>query len=136
MARKKNGSDILSFSLPKELTADVDTIMEQMGYSNRSEVIRDALRGFLDKQKKLSAMDGIVEGVLTILYSHDIEKVVHEILHDNTEIFRSFLHLDFNAGPHRCCDVVVFQGKAQDVKVAINKIEATNMVENVRVMLA
>jgi CopG family nickel-responsive transcriptional regulator len=135
MTAKGDNLEIISFSLTNNLTSQLTRIMDEMGYSNRSEVIRDALRAFFEKQKDLDGMEGIIEGVVLILYSHRMEKEVHSILHGNTGIFRSFLHLDFEENCHRCCDVVVFKGNASEVRKAIHTIETTNNVENVKIVL-
>lgn len=136
MARPKRANlDILSFSLSKDLAAEVDGLMQEMGYQNRSEVIRDALRVFLEKHEELHRMDGRVEGVALVLYAHRAEREVHGLLHENQDIFRSFLHLDFGEGHPKCCDVVVFRGSAEGVRDALHAIESTANVEKVKLTL-
>lgn len=125
--------DVLSFSIGRDLAADVDAIMEEIGYQNRSEVIRDAIRVFLEKHRGLHAMEGAVEGVAMVIYAPQAEKEVHRLLHDHTEIFPSFLHLDVGESRRRCCDVVVFRGQARDLRRVFHEVEATPYVERLNV---
>lgn len=134
MTRQKGRQvDVLSFSLPEELAADVDRAMEEIGYQNRSEVIRDAIRVFLDKHQGLHQMQGSVEGVAMVIYSRQGEKEVHSTLHDNPDIFTSFLHLDFGEDRPKCCDVVVFKGEARHLRKVFHVIESTPHVERLDV---
>ncbi len=134
MTRQKGRQvGVLSFSLPEELASEVDEVMEEIGYQNRSEVIRDAIRVFLDKHRGLHQMEGHVEGVAMVIYSHKGEKEVHRSLHDHPEVFTSFLHLDFGEDRQKCCDVVVFKGQARDLRRIFHLIESTPHVERLNV---
>lgn len=134
MTRQKGRQvDVLSFSLPEELAGEVDRAMDEIGYQNRSEVIRDALRVFLEKHEELHDLQGEVEGVALIIYAHAGEKAIHNTLHDNAQIFTSFLHLDFGADRQKCCDVVVFRGKAEALRRVFHTIESTPHVEKLTV---
>ncbi|MDX1534472.1 MAG: CopG family ribbon-helix-helix protein [Thermoplasmata archaeon] len=123
--------DILSFSLQPDLASEVDRVMEDMGYQNRSEVIRDALRLFLEKHEDLHRMEGEVEGVALVLYAHRAEKAVHAILHESPDVFRSFLHLDFGEERGKCCDVVQVRSDSPRIREAFHAIESTPHVEKV-----
>ncbi len=127
--------DVISFSLPEELAAKVDSVMEEIGYQNRSEVIRDAIRVFLDKHQGLHQIQGFAEGVAMVIYSRQGEKEVHSSLHDNPDIFTSFLHLDFGESRPKCCDVVVFKGEARRLRQVFHLIESTSHVERLDVAL-
>ncbi len=134
MTRQKGRRvDVLSFSLPEELALEIDEVMEEIGYQNRSEVIRDALRVFLDKHQGLHQLKGPVEGVAMVIYSHEAEKEVHSALHDNPQMFKSFLHLDFGEDRQKCCDVVAFKGDARELRHAFHTIESTPYVEKLDV---
>ena len=98
---KKAGSEIISISIPLDMAKTLGDAMSHAGYKNRSELIRDALRDYLDKQKDLHKMSGNIDGVLVLMYAHQAEKKVHQILHDNMDIFRSFMHLDFDENNDR-----------------------------------
>ena len=133
---KKGGSEIVSISIPLDMAKLLDDAMSQDGYKNRSELVRDALRDYLDKQTDLHKIHGQVDGVLILMYAHHAEKRVHQILHDNMDIFRSFMHLDFNAGNEKCCDIIVFKGPAKKVLAAVQKLQGTKDVETIKTVLA
>ncbi len=125
--------DVLSFSLPEELASEVDRMMEEIGYQNRSEVIRDAIRVFLEKHEDIHLMEGTVEGVAMIIYGHRGEREIHSMLHENAGLFSSFLHLDFGENRQKCCDVVVFKGEATRLRKVFHSIESAPHVEKLNV---
>jgi CopG family nickel-responsive transcriptional regulator len=124
--------DILSFSLSRDLTSKMDSLMQEMGYENRSEVIRDAIRVFLEQHEDLHRMQGMVEGVALTLYPRRAERRVHGLFHKMPDVLRSFLHLDFGEAHQRCCDVVVFKGPASRVREVFHALETTAHVEKVK----
>jgi CopG family nickel-responsive transcriptional regulator len=131
-SRERFKTDILSFSLSRDLTSKMDGLMQEMGYENRSEVIRDALRVFLEKHEDFHRMQGVVEGVALILYARRAERRVHGLFHKTPDVLRSFLHLDFGKVHQRCCDVVVFKGPAARVREVFHALETTAHVEKVK----
>ncbi len=48
---------VTSISLSASLRHKIDLIKEEKGYSSRSEVIRDALRGYLSEYESLKALE-------------------------------------------------------------------------------
>ncbi len=127
--------NIFSFSLPEGLASEMERMMEMAGYQNRSEIIRDAIRVFMEKQKVLEGMEGIVEGVAVVLYSGKVGQEVHRAFHSNRNVFQSFFHVDFEGRRERCCDILMFRGPAEEVRSAVRAIESITNVENVRIVL-
>ena len=136
MTSKKNGTEILSFSLPGDLVKRLDTLSMAVGYSTRSELIRDGVRLLLKQNEKLDGMKGTSEGVIILLYDHAAETRVSELRHQFTDIFRSYTHCDFEVKSHRCCEILVFRGEADRVRKAIEGLQAVRNVDEVQVFLA
>ena len=55
----------MSFSIEEELFEQLETLLSQSGYSNRSEFIRDMIRKQLTR--KLCAVSGVVIGTISVL---------------------------------------------------------------------
>jgi CopG family nickel-responsive transcriptional regulator len=136
MKAKKNGTEILSFSLPSELVRKLDAASRAIGYSTRSELIRDGVRLLVKENEKLDGMKGTAEGVIILLYDHAAENRVSDLRHRFTDIFRSYTHCDFEVKSHRCCEILVFRGGADRVRKMIEGLQAIRNVDEVRVFLA
>ena len=130
------GNEILSFSVPKELSQDLEKLTTEIGYSNRSELIRDALRLFMKSKVDIDGLEGRVEGVIITLYDHSAESEASRIRHDNMDVIKSFMHTDFNERTKTCCDVLFFSGESARIKELAFSFEAVKNVKEVKVFVA
>ncbi|HPA73871.1 MAG TPA: nickel-responsive transcriptional regulator NikR, partial [Spirochaetota bacterium] len=70
-------------SIDDKLLRKFDSVIEEKGYVNRSEAIRDLIRDLLVREET-SSPDTEVIGTLTIIYSHhetDISEKLNDIQH-------------------------------------------------------
>jgi len=107
----------IGISLEEDLLKQFDKLIEQKGYQNRSEAIRDLIRDNL-VQRAWSESDGSEErvAVATLVYDHDssslAQKLAH-IQHENHRAVVSALHVHMDE--HNCLEVLVLRGRARDV---------------------
>jgi CopG family nickel-responsive transcriptional regulator len=107
----------IGVSLEADLLKQFDRLIEQKGYVNRSEAIRDLIRDNL-VQRAWSESDGADErvAVVTLVYDHDssslAQKLAH-IQHENHRAVVSALHVHMDE--HNCLEVLVLRGRAKDV---------------------
>ena len=134
MAAKK--PEIISFSATKELADDIDKLTKDIGYSNRSELIRDSIRMLKKSKLDIEKMDGKVEGVIITLYKHSAEVEVSAIRHNNMELIKSFMHTDFNERTKTCCDVIFVSGQADEVKKLVFNLGVVKNVNEVKIFVA
>ncbi|HVQ01176.1 MAG TPA: CopG family ribbon-helix-helix protein [Candidatus Thermoplasmatota archaeon] len=136
MAKNSKELTIVSISLPKRINSDIDHALAELGYMSRSELIRDAVREFLREKKKLEEVRGTVEGVITLLYNHDVASKVSEVRHHFKGIFRSFMHSDFDIDNCSCCEVLLFSGDAGTVRKAYYELKAIKGVDETHLYVA
>lgn len=136
MTRKNSNLEILSFSVPAGTAIEIEKLSRDIGYSNRSELIRDAIRGLLRDKSELDALKGQVEGVIIALYDHSAEGRVFGVKHDNMDIIRSYMHSDFSGQASKCCDILVFSGTASRVRRIAHGLRAIKNVEEVKVFIS
>ena len=134
MASKK--PEIISFSATKELADDIDKLTKDIGYSNRSELVRDSIRMLKKSKLDIENMKGTVEGVVITLYNHSVEIEVSKIRHSNMELIKSFMHTDFNERTKTCCDVLFISGQADNIKKLLFGLEAIKNVNEVKFFVA
>jgi len=121
-------------SIPQTLLERFDSMIREKGYSNRSEAIRDLIRGFIVEEEW--ERGGDVVGSVTLVYSHD----VHGITDKLTEMQHTFhgniissmhVHLD----EQNCMEVLVVAGRSRDVKRIAESLIAARGVKHGKLVM-
>ena len=105
----------MSFSVERGLLKRFERLVAKSKYTNRSEFIRDLIRGRLVEEQWEA--DGEAIGTITTLYDHHAkglgEKLTHLQHHFTGEIFATtHVHLD----KHMCAEMTMVRGKGSDIK--------------------
>jgi CopG family nickel-responsive transcriptional regulator len=120
-------------SIPDELLRSFDAVIEEKGYTNRSEAIRDLIRDLIVSEEWMGEDEVI--GSLTLIYDHDVRGVSDKL----TEMQHKFhghiissmhVHLD----EHNCMEVLVMVGKAKAVKRISDTLLASRGVKHGRLV--
>ena len=122
-------------SVPEELLERFDMIIEEKGYVNRSEAIRDMMRDFIVRHE-WEAGDIEVAGTITMLYNHDEADVVKELLdlqHDYLEEIISSIHVHMDK--HNCLEVVIVKGKAGRIKEIADRLLSLKGVKHGKLVM-
>ena len=111
-----------SVSMEEDLLHQFDYLIEQKGYTNRSEAVRDIVRDTL-VEESVKTPNGIVYGALVFLYDHhkrELEKSLSNLQHDYYEniISTSHVHVDHD----HCMEVVLLKGRAVILKAIAAKL--------------
>jgi CopG family nickel-responsive transcriptional regulator len=136
MKKNKKDLNIISVSLPDRISDEMDAAVTKLGYMSRSELVRDAVREFLKDQSKIDDVKGMIEGVVTLLYDHDYADKVSEVRHRYMQIFRSFMHSDFEIDECSCCEVLIFSGDAKTVRKAFYELKSKKGVDEASIYIA
>jgi CopG family nickel-responsive transcriptional regulator len=107
----------IGISLEDDLLRQFDRLIEQKGYVNRSEAVRDLIRDAL-VQRDWSESDGSEESVavVTLVYGHDSSSLAQKlasIQHENHKAVVSALHVHMDE--HNCLEVLVLRGRAKAI---------------------
>lgn len=119
-----------SISMDDRLLQRFDELTEKKGYGNRSEAIRDLIRGALVEEQWASE-DIETVGTVTLVYDHhtrDLADKLTEHQHSHHEAIVSTLHIHLDA--HHCLEVVVVKGKALEVKRLADELIGTKGVKH------
>jgi len=103
-------------SIEDKLLASFDRLIDQKGYMNRSEAIRDLIRGALVELPWAGGEEETV-GTVTLVYNHHVRDLSDKLteqqhLHHHEIVSALHVHLD----AHNCLEVLVVRGKAREVK--------------------
>ena len=116
--------------MSRKLLEQFDTLIERMGYTNRSEALRDLVREKL-VQQEWNLTDRETVGTITIVYSHE----VHELTETLTTLQHTFhkniistMHIHLDA--HNCLEVLVVKGKGRILKTIADRLLSTKGVKH------
>lgn len=121
-------------SLEKELLEKFDRLIEQKGYQNRSEAIRDLVRDHFVQEEVVSNRE--VVGTLTLVYDHHQPKLSEQLIeaqHDYTGqvLATTHVHLDH----HNCLEVIILKGRGTDVKTFSDRLLSLRGVKHGKLVL-
>ncbi len=115
-------------SLPGALMRVLDRLRSARGYANRSEFVRDLLRGELVKEE-WAKQHGESVGVLAIVYDHDTRALADKLTHIQHQRYRTItaslhVHLD----EHFCLEVIALRGTPRQIREVANRLLAVKGV--------
>ena len=106
----------LSISLEEPLARQLEKMVSDRGYSNRSEFIRDMVRQNLVEQEWASGASEVV-GTITMIYDHARRELSAKLTdiqhhHHHTVLAATHVHLDH----HLCAEMVMMKGSASEIR--------------------
>jgi len=117
-------------SIDARLLEQFDALIDKKGYSNRSEAIRDLIRGALvDQQWGEDKRETVA--TVTLVYDHhtrDLADKLTEHQHAHHHEIISALHVHLDA--HHCLEVVVLKGRADRVRRIADELIGTKGVKH------
>jgi CopG family nickel-responsive transcriptional regulator len=119
-----------STTIAPKLLEQFDKILEERGYANRSEGIRDLIRNFI-VASEWEREEGEAVGSLTLLYDHDVRGVSDKLVElqhtHHTNILSSMhVHLD----EHNCLEVLIIRGQAKEIRNISDALIASRGVKH------
>ena len=117
-----------TLAIEPDLLRKFDTWLTGHGYANRSEAMRDLIRGAL-VEAEWSDPDAKVIAVLSIVYDHAAHALAQELTHSQHEDHEAILcsqHVHLDA--HRCLEAIVMHGSAARLRRVADTIAATRGV--------
>ncbi len=132
-------ADITRFgvSIEDTLLASFDQLIDERGYTNRSEALRDLIRDAL-VQSHVDAKNQSREviGSLTLIYDHhsrDLADRLAERQHEHPEVIVSVMHVHLSHDD--CMEVIVLRGKARVVRALADSLLNLKGVKHGRLFL-
>ena len=122
--------DLVRFgvSMDSRLLKQFDKYINQKGYANRSEAIRDLIRNNL-VEEEWKVGKGETVGTITIIYNHhkrELTDTLTNIQHKYHASMISTMHVHLDS--HNCLEVLVVKGKAREIKIVADRLIGTKGV--------
>ena len=115
-------------SMDSGLLKQFDKYINQKGYANRSEAIRDLIRNNL-VEEEWEVGTGETVGTITIIYNHhkrELTDTLTNIQHKYHASMISTMHVHLDS--HNCLEVLVVKGKAREIKIVADRLIGTKGV--------
>jgi len=117
----------VTVSMPSELLAEIDDLVEEHDYSGRSEVVRNASRKLVAEFRQRTLDGRQLASVVTVLYpynSSDIEAGLHDIRHDHSPLIASTTH-NCLGDDQGCIETFVLECGLDELSAFVRDLEAT-----------
>lgn len=125
----------IGVAIDSDLLDRFDRLIEQRGYTNRSEAFRDLIRDEL-VEKTWESPDSPVVGTVTLVYDHHVrllnEKLT-DIQHDHHRFILSTLHVHLDHD--NCLEVLVVRGTSAEVRKIADVLISTKGVKHGRLTI-
>uniref|UniRef100_A0A7C4EI35 Putative nickel-responsive regulator n=1 Tax=Fundidesulfovibrio putealis TaxID=270496 RepID=A0A7C4EI35_9BACT len=122
-------------SLNSDLLDKFDDLCLERSYPNRSEAIRDLIRGVLvEKEQEITGAE--IAAVLTLVYDHhfsDLSQRLVEIQHDEHDVILTSVHVHLDH--HNCLEVLILKGPGDAIKRLSDKLISTKGVKHGKLTL-
>ncbi len=111
----------LSISIEKPLLARLERMVKESRYRNRSEFIRDLIRGRLVEREWEHDQEAL--GTITIIYNHHVRGLgdrLTDLQHDyhGAILATTHVHLDHD----RCSEMIMVRGKARFIRALADRM--------------
>lgn len=125
---------IVSISLSDEDLRVLNQLQTEGGFTNRSELLRRALRTLASEVQELDKVSGETSAVLTIVYGKKGKGIESNfLLHRQAQLINALLHSHTVNG--ECIEVIVVNGPANDVRKLIKKLKANRKIHTIKVAI-
>ena len=117
-------------SIEPTLLEKFDSLIENKGYENRSEAIRDLIRNALISRKNHNP-NSISMGTLTMIYDHHTRNLTNKLLktqHDHTAEILTTTHIHINHD--YCLEVLILKGKTKNIQHLADTIKSLKGIKH------
>jgi CopG family transcriptional regulator, nickel-responsive regulator len=125
----------IGISLPETLLGKFDEIIEERGYSSRSEGIRDAIRSYISYCESMNDIKGHQIGTIAVIYDHTKRGVSNSLIniqHKYSHLIKSSMHVDLNYDDS--FEVIVLDGEGEEIKKLVEAMTTLKGVKISKVM--
>ena len=122
-------------SIQTRLLEQFDQLIAEKGYVNRSEAIRNLIRGDL-VDVAAERDEGAMVGTVTFVYNHHVRQltdILTEFQHQNYGAVIASLHIHLDA--ENCLEVLVVRGKSGEIRRIADKLIGTKGVKHGKLTL-
>jgi CopG family nickel-responsive transcriptional regulator len=119
-----------SVSVPGKLLKELDAMIKQKGYSNRSQAIADMIKDHLvEHNEKLGKKE--IAGTITLVYDHhksNIQATLTDTQHEYHDCIISTVHVHLDHD--NCLEVLIVKGMADVIRKIADELIACKGIKH------
>jgi len=123
---------VISVSLSGKDLKEFDAITEKMGFSSRSDAVREAFQNFISDNRWNRSKEGPINLLVTLIYEDGKAHKVLDTIHEHSETIHSSSHTHVD---HKCIDQLVLKGEIENMNAFLNSIAGIKDVRLKRINL-
>jgi CopG family nickel-responsive transcriptional regulator len=126
---------VISLNIPDSLLKELELMADVVGYSSRSEAIRDAVRSHISEQRMYRKVkDEIFNAVLFVYPNGDSERNrINRLRSQFAKLIEG--DMTFNLGKERLLTVFLTRGRSDELRVLTSRIRGIRGIEQVRYLI-
>lgn len=125
---------IISISLNDQDLQILNHLQSSGGFTNRSELFRQAIRSLANELQEIETISGKVSAVITIVYGKKGKGIESNfLLHRQATLIDALLHSHTVNG--ECIEVVVVNGPASEVRELVRTLKGNRKIVTVKVAI-
>ncbi len=102
---------ILSFSIDQETADALNQVENKLGFRNRSDAIRAAVRALTEEIENIENLKGVITSVAVVVHEPRA-KEVEELKHEFDDAIATHVHNSFSG---KCVEVFILNGPANRI---------------------
>lgn len=125
----------VTITLDDGLMSELDQLIAERGYQNRSEAIRDLARAGMQQTAAATSPDQQCVAALVYVYDHGVRELAKRLthaFHDHHDMAVSTLHVHLDH--ESCMEVTVLKGQASEVARFAEQVIAQRGVKHGRLV--
>ena len=121
----------ITMSFDEDLATAFDTLIQERGYTSRSEAMRDLLRREIETQRQARYAKAWCVATLSYVYDHHARKLAERLTaaqheHHDLVVSSTHVHLDHQ----HCLETVILRGRTSSVRKFANALQAERGVRH------
>jgi len=125
----------IGISLEKKLLSAFDRLIEQQGYQNRSEAVRDLIRRKISRQRLSNPKARAVAAVL-VIYEHHSTKLMEKLTSlQHSSLLQTISSMHIHLDDHDCLELIVLRGRVGEINKLAERIVSLKGVKLGRINL-
>ncbi len=127
---------IVSLNIPEALMKELQLMEEVVGYSSRSEAIRDAIRSYISEQRMYRRVKEDVYDAIMFVYraGEDETGRINRLRSQFSRLIEG--EVTFRISGDRNITVFLTKGKSDEMRILISRIRGIRGIEQTRYIMA
>ncbi len=123
---------IVSISMKDDAFEEIERIQKEMGFSGRSELIRQGINSLKEESKSIERLKGHVDCILFIMHEK-AEDAFHTMLHKNEDMIKTQIHS--NLCNDKCLEIFIIHGSSERIKTIYASLQKSKKIEYIKLIV-